>query len=168
MRLRYETFGGIIAIDDLPATVYVDRAYMRELGCTDSPLWRRPSAHLSAPITAHFAITRRCPMGCQTRSNSSGSTSSEEPSTTEAKEVLNALAKMRVFTVAFGGGEPLARSDIFEPAAHARTRDLTPTMTTNGSFVDAATARRCRVFGCVHSSLEGVHKTCLAARGADG
>ena len=167
MRARHEPFGGILVLDRPAATVYVDRAYMRKLGYTDSPLWASKQTYLSAPVTAHFAVTARCPLGCQTCYNTSGTARPDELSTDEAKAVLDTLADMGVFTVAFGGGEPLARPDIFALAQHARSRGLTPTMTTNGYYVNEKTARRCRVFDHIHVSLDGVGEIYHAVRGVD-
>jgi radical SAM protein with 4Fe4S-binding SPASM domain len=168
MRVRYESFGGIIALDNPAATVYVDQEYMQGLGYADSPLWNRESPCLSAPVTAHFALTNRCPLSCRTCYNAAGALSSPELTTEEAKQVLDTLAAMRVFTVAFGGGEPLARDDIFELAEHARQRGIVPTLTTNGFYIDRRIARRCRVFSHIHVSLDGVGKTYQAVRGVDG
>lgn len=168
MRARYESFGGIVALDRPPATVYVDRAYMRELGYDESPLWDVERSHLSAPTTVHFAITHQCPMNCRTCYNAAGEASAGELSTEEAKGVLDVLAQMRVFTVTFGGGEPLARPDVFELAEHARRLGLTPTTTTNGLYVDREIAQRCRAFSHVHVSIDGVGETYRAVRGVDG
>lgn len=167
MRSRYEPFGGIVALDRPAATVYVDQDYMRALGYPGSPLWASGQVYLSAPVTAHFAVTHRCPLGCRTCYNGSGTARPDELSADGAKAVLDTLSEMGVFTVAFGGGEPLARPDIFQLAEHARARGLTPTMTTNGYHVDEATARRCRVFDHIHVSLDGVGQTYRAVRGVD-
>lgn len=172
LRARPEAFGGIVALDDPPATVFIDRAFMQELGYRDSPRWvpldRSGAPPLSAPITAHFAVTRRCPMGCRTCYNASGATGPDELTTQEAKRALDVLAEMQVFTVAFGGGEPLARPDIFELAEHARQRNITPTLTTNGYYVNEQLAERCRVFSHLHVSLDGVGETYDAVRGTNG
>ncbi len=168
MRVRYESFGGIIAIDDPPATVWVDQAYMRELGYAASPSWNTERTCLSAPVTVHFAITGRCRLGCKICSMSSAPDIFAELSTVQAKQVLDTLSRMSVFTVALGGGEPLCRPDVFELAAYARTLGIVPTMTTNGMEMNRDTARLCRVFGHVHVSLDGVGETYSAVRGVDG
>ncbi|MEW6347868.1 MAG: radical SAM protein [Thermodesulfobacteriota bacterium] len=168
MRVRYESFGGIVAVDDPPATVWVDHAYMRELGYRASPLWKTDRTHLSAPVTVHFAITGRCRLGCGICSMSSTPGMDAELSTAQAKQVLDTLSRMSVFTVAFGGGEPLYRPDVFELAAYAKTLGIVPTMTTNGMEMDRDKARLCRVFDHVHVSLDGVGETYSAVRGVDG
>jgi radical SAM protein with 4Fe4S-binding SPASM domain len=168
MKARYESFGGIIAIDEPAATVYVDQAYMREMGYPTSPLWENGRGHLSAPVTVHFAVTNRCPMGCRTCYNVSGAISSDELCSEEIKRVLEELAQMQVFTVAFGGGEPLAHPDIFHLARYARQLGMTPTMTTNGFYINYRTAWQARIFSHVHVSIDGVGDVYLAVRGVDG
>ena len=168
MKTRYESFGGIIALHNPPATIYVDQVYMRELGYPGSPLWNLGSDQLSAPVTAHFAITNRCPMGCKTCYNGSGKEVPGELSTEELKRVLDELTKMEVFTVAFGGGEPLAHPDIFELARYTRKIGMTPTMTTNGYYINYRTAWKARVFSHVHVSIDGVGDIYSAVRGVDG
>lgn len=168
MKTRYESFGGIIAINNPPATMYVDHEYMRALGCSESPLWNMGSDQLSAPITAHFAITNRCPMGCRTCYNGSGQGVRGELTTKELKQILEELAVMQVFTVAFGGGEPLSHPDLFELAQYTRQLGMTPTMTTNGFFINYKTAWKSRIFSHVHVSLDGVGDVYRAVRGVDG
>jgi len=107
-------------------------------------------------------------MGCRTCYNASGAAGPDELTTQEAKRVLDVLAEMQVFTVAFGGGEPLARPDIFDLAEHARGRNITPTLTTSGYYVNEHVAERCRVFGHIHVSLDGVGETYDAVRGTNG
>lgn len=149
-------------------TLFIDQAAMRLLGHKGSPLWTGDSPVLSAPLTANFAVTHRCDVGCQHCYNNSGQALPSELTTDEVKQVISILAQMRVFTVAFGGGEPLTRPDIFELAGHARQCGLTPTLTTSGFPVDAEVAQRCRVFAHIHLSLDGVGETYRAVRGVDG
>jgi MoaA/NifB/PqqE/SkfB family radical SAM enzyme len=104
-------------------------------------------------------------LGCRICYNTSGAADADQLSKDDAKAILDSLAGMSVFTVAFGGGEPLARADIFELAQYARARGLTPTMTTDGYFVDEETARRCRVFDNVHVSVDGLGQAYQALRG---
>jgi len=168
MRVRYESFGGIISLDKPTATIYVDQRYMQRLGYTASHLWNTRASHLSAPLTVHFALTYHCPMACQTCYMGTSDILPQELSTSEAKRILDMLAYLQVFTVAFGGGEPLARSDVFELAEYARKRGLVPTLTTNGFYIDRKTAQHCRVFSHIHLSLDGINETYHAVRGVDG
>lgn len=168
MRVRYEHFGGIVVLDRPAATVHVNRAWMRRLGYADSPLWAGDERYLSAPVTAHFAVTQRCPLHCTFCYNDAGEDAFDELTTEAIIAALDVLARMRVFTVAFGGGEPLARPDIFDLARYARRIGLCPTLTTNGMLVDEACADACRVFDHIHVSLDGVSDTYRAVRGVDG
>lgn len=168
LRWRAEPFGGIIALNNPPAAVYVDRAMMQTLGVAESPLWAGWETTLTAPVTAHLNLTQRCPMQCRTCYNNSGQNNPVELSPDRVKTILETLAGMKVFTVAFGGGEPLAHPAIFELAAYARKLGITPTTTTNGYPVDRTVAKRCRVFSHVHVSLDGVGPTYQAVRGVDG
>ena len=164
---RFESFGGIVSLDRPAVTAYLDRSAMRSLGYTASPLWEQDSGHLSAPLTAHFAVTRQCPLGCRMCYNNSGKSTQPELSTAEIKRVLDELARMQVFTVAFGGGEPLSRPDIFELAQYTRQAGMIPTMTTNGYYVDPQIAHQCRVFDHIHVSLDGIGEHYRTARGVD-
>ena len=68
-RARLEAFGGIVALDDPPATAFVDQAFMQELGFGDSPLWRNADRSgappLLASIIAHCATAHRYSTGRQ-------------------------------------------------------------------------------------------------------
>lgn len=99
--------------------------------------------------------------------NDSGTSTSPELSTSDIKCVLDELASMQVFTVAFGGGEPLSRPDIFELARYTRQVGMIPTMTTNGYYVDPQIARECRVFDHIHVSMDGIGEHYRMARGVD-
>ena len=70
-RLRTEAFGGIAQLVRPRALVFVDRTYMRELGCGEDARWSDPAGDgdigrqpLSAPLEAHLQLTNRCDAGC--------------------------------------------------------------------------------------------------------
>jgi radical SAM protein with 4Fe4S-binding SPASM domain len=63
---------------------------------------------------------------------------------------------MGVFHVALGGGEALAREDLFEIAAHARAVGLVPNLTVSGALMTPEVAARMEVFGQVNVSIDGV------------
>jgi radical SAM protein with 4Fe4S-binding SPASM domain len=162
-RMRFEQFGGIIQIDEPPALVFADRELVGRLGFGESPLWRRRQDHLSAPVEAHFNVTRRCMLACQhctTASRHRG----RELSTGQARRAIGVLAKAGVFHVAFGGGEPFGRSDIFALARYARECGLVPNATTSGQVMTPKMARQCRVFGQVNVSIDGLGEAYRAVR----
>ncbi len=171
MRVRFETFGGIVASDTPPFLAFVDRQYLREQGYAPSERWRESDETvdvLSAPVEVHFACTNRCSLGCSHCYMNSGSEDAHTLDTASFKTALDALAGMGVFHVALGGGEALERGDLFELAAYARGIGLVPNLTTNGRLVTPATAERMRIFGQVNLSLDGVGATARTFRdGAD-
>jgi len=163
-RGRYESFGGILQLDDPVALAFVDQQLMRELGYPDSPLWRTPARFLSAPLEVHFNATRHCTLRCRHCTADAGD--GPDLSTAAAKEALAVLAGAGVFHVAFGGGEFFLRPDALELAACARALGMVPNATTSGHGFCAALARGCTVFGQVNVSLDGIGDGYQAVRGA--
>ena len=153
-RIRYESFGGIIRLDDPPSTLYVDKDYMRNLGYNHSPLWKKESQFLSAPIDVHFALTNRCPIECRYCYKSSIENFKDDLPLSKIKKIIDALSEMRVFSIAFGGGEPFAREDIFEIAQYTREKGIEPNVTTNGYYITDTNAEKCKAFGHMHISLD--------------
>ena len=165
--VRYEHFGGIVGLKDPPALLYVDRAYMRGLGYADSPLWHAGPEHLSAPTEVHFSITDACPLQCRHCTADAGKQGVAELSTAEIKRAVDLLAEMKVFHIAFGGGELFARPDAVEIAEYAASLGIVPNATSNGYYMTPELARKCRVFGQINISLDGVGARYEAARGTD-
>jgi radical SAM protein with 4Fe4S-binding SPASM domain len=165
-RVRFEAFGGILGLDEPPALVFVDRAYLRELGHAESPLWQQARTHLTAPTEVHFNLTRRCTLACRHCTSQSGPGASAELSNEQARRALQVMSGMGVFHVAFGGGELFLRSDAIELASHARQLGMVPNATTNGHCMTAELARACTVFGQVNVSLDGVGPRYGILRGA--
>jgi pyrroloquinoline quinone biosynthesis protein E len=75
---------------------------------------------------------------------------------------------MGVSTVAFGGGEPLTRSDLGRLAEEARRLGLVPVVTTSGIGMTAARAADLRAFAQVNVSHDGVDGGYEAVRGWAG
>lgn len=165
--VRYEPFGGIIGLRDPPALVYVDRKYMKNLGYTDSPLWHRRQAYLSAPTEVHFNITNSCPLNCRHCTSNSGDLLERELSLDQIKQAIDILAEMRVFHIAFGGGELFARPDAIEIAEYAVTKGIVPNATSNGYYMTEALAQKCRLFGQINISLDGIGEKYGIVRGTD-
>lgn len=153
-RVRYEPFGGLIRIENPPVTIYVDKEYMRNIGYQESELWDKESKHLSAPIDVHFALTNRCPLECKHCYKSSSVEFTDDISLDQIKDIIDVLADKQVFSVAFGGGEPFTRKDIFEIAEYTRNKGIVPNVTTNGYYITKSSAVKCKVFGHMHISLD--------------
>ena len=79
--------------------------------------------------------------------------SPEELTTSQAKTLIGELQAMGRPVLIFSGGEPLARKDLFELAAYAHALGLPIALSTNGTLVDAPTARRLKEAGIYYASV---------------
>lgn len=168
LKYRFENFGGIIASEDPPFLAFVDRDYMRELGCGESPLWVKPDTsigRLSAPTEVHFAVTNTCSAGCAHCYMDGGRPDEGELNTDALKRALDVLADLKVFHVAMGGGELFERSDWLEIAEYARNVGLVPNLTTSGRGLTPEIAQKLKIFGQVNVSVDGVDAYAEVFRG---
>jgi radical SAM protein with 4Fe4S-binding SPASM domain len=163
MRTRIESFGAWIAIDD-QTLVAVDRTRARSLGIDGGAAWRDDHARLPRPLEVHVAVTARCPVQCSGCYQNAGPHGENVPRA-QLDGVLDSLARAGVFTVAFGGGEPLARDDLGELAVAARAHGLTPVVTTSGLGLTPERARSLRSFAQVNVSHDGTDGAYRAVRG---
>ncbi len=168
LKIRPESFGGIVSLEEPPALVYVDQEYMHELGVRDSPLWDRPANYLSAPTEVHLSVTNACPLRCRHCYTDSGGASPDEMDGASLKRTIDLLADMDVFHIAFGGGEAFGRADFLSLARYARQKGIVPNVTTNGHFMTPELAEQCRVFGQINVSIDGVGSAYREVRGVDG
>lgn len=129
-----------------------------------------PSAAERRPVVA-WNITRRCNLACvHCYTDSYDRHYPGELTTEEGKALIDDLAHFKVPALLFSGGEPLLRSDLFELAAYARDRGLRTTLSTNGTLITKANARRIREagFNYVGISLDGLGETNDRFRGKTG
>ena len=163
---RFESFGGILAMENPPMLVHVDRDFMRSLGHENSPLWEKPERSLlSAPLEVHVSLTNACSLRCGHCYMDSGERDAGELSTEDFRKVIDLLAAMGVFHIALGGGEALERPDFFELAAYVRSRGMVPNLTTNGTLMTGESAAKCRMFGQVNVSIDGIDPFNKSGRG---
>ncbi len=168
MKVRTEWFGGIVSLERPRALVSVNRAMMRLLGVVDSARWRGADpGHLAAPTEVHLVISRKCSAGCKScyvDATPQGPALSLE----QARQALERLAERGVFHVALGGGEATDLDYLFDVAEHARRVGILPNLTTAGLNMTASMAERCKVFGQINVSIDGVGARYREARGFDG
>ena len=158
-KIRPEFFGGIIFDSELRITAYVDKDFMRRLGYNEFP----DLDYLSAPEVVHVEVTRRCPLNCKHCYVNAGF--GEELSLKQFKELIDILADMNVFQIAFGGGEPFYRDDFLEIARYAYDCGIISNVTTNGVVINTD---KLDIFGQINVSLDGADKeTYLKVRGCD-
>lgn len=166
---RLEDFGGIVMSEDPPLLVTLDRAGMRKM-IGERAQWSTPEvagpssseravdAHprYRAPVEAHVALTNACTAGCDHCYMDSAEPLPDEIGLSGAREVMRELASMGVFHVALGGGESMLLPWVFEAAEYARSLGMVPNITTSGIGMTEEKAKRCRVFGRINVSLDGV------------
>ncbi|HEY1959620.1 MAG TPA: radical SAM protein [Polyangiaceae bacterium] len=161
MRHRVETWGAWVRLDDPPALVALDRAGARALGID---LDRAPH---DGPLEAHVAVTSQCGVGCEGCYLDARPDGAHVPRDVLEK-TLDDLAARGVFTVAFGGGEPILRDDLGELAECARARGLTAVLTTSGIGMTKAKADSLRAFAQVNVSYDGEGDVYRAVRAFPG
>ena len=120
--------------------------YGRKITQINPPEHQRMEVARSAanrrPIVV-WNLSRTCNLKCvHCYTDSEAKKYGGELTTDECKNVLEDLARFKVPAVLFSGGEPLMREDMFELAAFARQRGLHVVLSTNGTLIDAAIARR--------------------------
>jgi radical SAM protein with 4Fe4S-binding SPASM domain len=132
-------YGGL----ETPSTPH---RYGRKITQIDPPEHQRMAVAKSAkerrPIVV-WNLTRTCNLKCvHCYTDSEAKKYPNELTTEQCKAVLDDLAAFKVPAVLFSGGEPLVRPDLFELAAHARSRGLHVVLSTNGTLIDEEIAKR--------------------------
>lgn len=115
--------------------------------------------------------TRTCNLSCvHCYSDSENKKYSGELTTVEAKKMLDDMAEFGVPILLFSGGEPLMRKDIFELMAYAKDKGIRPTLSTNGTLITPAVAKKLKDLGLhyVGISMDGFGETHDKFRGMKG
>lgn len=100
---------------------------------------------LSAPLLINWALTNRCNFRC--RHCYSRTDPFEELSLEELKTAITTVREAGVFSLNFGGGEPLLRDDLLEIANYAHEAGLSLSMNSNGYLLDRFMAVQLREAG---------------------
>jgi radical SAM protein with 4Fe4S-binding SPASM domain len=162
-------YGGL----ETPSTPH---RYGRKITQIDPPPHQRMAVAKSAkdrrPIVV-WNLTRTCNLKCvHCYTASDAKKYPGEIDTAKAKEVLDDLAEFKVPAVLFSGGEPLVRPDLFELAAHARSRGLHVVLSTNGTLIDHPIAQKLKdlefayVGISLDSAIPAVHDEFRGMQGA--
>lgn len=104
-------------------------------------------------------VTRQCNLRClHCYSQSDSRPPVGELTTQEGLALLEDLAAFGSPVILFSGGEPLLRQDLFVLAQRARDLGMRVVLSTNGTLIDRATARRLQAIGLsyVGVSLDGL------------
>lgn len=91
---------------------------------------------LSAPINLTWEITRRCNLSCIHCLSSSLAVTSGELELDECISIVDQLAKLKVFEINFGGGEPLLRSDFVSLLRYIHEKGIVTCISTNGTMLN--------------------------------
>lgn len=124
-----------------------------------------------APFQVVWDITYACNLKCKHCYANAGEKLRDELTTSEAKQVIDKLAKMGVVILAFSGGEPLVRHDFYEVAKYASDKGLYVAVATNGTLINKETSKKLKEAGVqyLQISLDGASaKTHDSFRGVNG
>jgi len=95
------------------------------------------------PFSVMYELTYRCNFKCpHCYLGHQGHDKKKELDTSGVKRVLDGLLDAGVYSVAFTGGEPLIREDIFEILSYANRSGFRFGLLTNGYLIDSRTADR--------------------------
>jgi radical SAM protein with 4Fe4S-binding SPASM domain len=128
------------------------------------------SASQRRPIVV-WNITRRCNLRCiHCYSDSDAREYPGELTWDQCRAVVDDLADFQVPAVLLSGGEPLIHPNFFRLAGYAREKGLRLTLSTNGTLIDPAAARRIKDLGFAYVgiSLDGIGATHDHFRGRPG
>jgi len=128
------------------------------------------SAAERRPVVA-WNCTRTCNLNCiHCYTDSEAKDYKGELSTEEAKAMIKDLAEFKIPALLFSGGEPLVRKDLFELVKFARSLEIRPTLSTNGTLITKEMAKKIKAseFSYVGVSLDGIGEINDKFRGMDG
>lgn len=127
--------------------------------CLPGAAGSRGMGCIGFPAHPVWEMTAACNLHCIHCHASGGRPAPDELTTREAKRLLDQLAGVSEFRMmAYTGGEPLVRGDLFELLAYSQALGFTNTMATNATLIDDAVARDLRRYGLAIAavSLDGL------------
>ncbi len=110
-----------------------------------------------APFLIVWDITYKCNLKCKHCYASAGKPLENELTTEEAKNAIDKLDRASVPIIAFSGGEPLVRKDIFELTKYADDKGIYVAVATNGTLITKDKAKEMKNAGVrfTQISLDG-------------
>lgn len=112
---------------------------------------------LRAPVNVTWEITLKCNLHCVHCLSNAGKALDHELNTEECRALIDQWAALKVFQVNIGGGEPFAREDFLDLMHHAHEKGMVTCVSSNGTLVDRALAKRLAQLGMLYLqvSLDG-------------
>jgi radical SAM protein with 4Fe4S-binding SPASM domain len=126
--------------------------------CLPGAAGSRGMGCIGFPAHPVWEMTAACNLHCIHCHTSGGKPAADELTTEEGKRLLDQLAEVSEFRMmAFTGGEPLVRDDLYELLGYAQALGFTNTIATNATLIDHAVACRLRRNGVAIAavSLDG-------------
>lgn len=123
-----------------------------------------------APFQVVWDITYACNLRCKHCYATAGKSLEDELTTEEALETIDNLDRLGVTIIAFSGGEPLVRKDIFELTRYASDKGIYVAIATNGALINDEMAKKMKESGVkyLQISLDGLKETHDSFRGIRG
>jgi radical SAM protein with 4Fe4S-binding SPASM domain len=163
--------GFLYAGIETPSRVYRFKHIIEYLISPDPDSFPTPIPVSERKPVVVWNVTRACNLNClHCYSDSDASRHPDELTTLEGKELIWDLALFRVPYLLLSGGEPLIREDIFELISYARSKNIDVGLSTNGTLITKAIAKRIREEGVsyVGISLDGIGEVNDRFRGRRG
>lgn len=125
---------------------------------------------LSAPLSILWEVTHACNLACRHCLSACGKPHPDELTTAEALALIDEMARLRIFTVTLGGGEPLMRPDLWALLERITEHGMCARLSTNGWAVTEETLRRLEGLNVfmVQISVDGPAETHDRLRGRAG
>ena len=110
-----------------------------------------------APFLIVWDITYKCNLKCKHCYASAGKPLEDELTTEEVKNAIDKIDRAAVPIIAFSGGEPLVRKDIFELTKYADEKGIYVAVATNGTLITKDKAKEMKNSGVrfTQISLDG-------------
>ncbi|MCS7119307.1 MAG: radical SAM protein [Archaeoglobaceae archaeon] len=123
-----------------------------------------------APFQVVWDITYACNLRCKHCYATAGKALDDELTKEEAINTIDSLERLGVTIIAFSGGEPLVRKDIYELTKYASEKGIYIAIATNGTMINDERAKKLKESGVsyIQISLDGMRETHDAFRGIRG
>lgn len=125
---------------------------------------------LSTPLSAFWAITRKCNLRCShCYASSFLEKESKELEITAAFQIIDTLKNMNIGEIVLEGGEPLCYPNFCELVEYVKLKDIPITLITNGTMfsekIIECINNKFDAYDAIQISMDGTKETCDLIRG---